>query len=200
MSAGRARLHLIHRPGNRRLAAKLARDLRARGRDVWFAQWDVLDALASWDALLERVEDDVWLGLLVGDAELENPGAWLISEPGDELALEMARRQIRRIPILTAPCNLPPSLEALSPVMLEGDYDAGLTVLTDRLEATMPVTEPALASRSEGADARTRAYLEDLLRQCRGDITQAARVAGMADADFHEAIRRAGVDPLKFRS
>ncbi len=203
MSAGRVRLHLIHRPDKHRLAATLARDLRARGRDVWFAEWAVLDALASWEVLLERVEDDVWLGLLIGEAELEGEGGWLVSEPDEAVVLEMARREIRRIPILAAPCDLPPFLESLSPVMLDGDYEAGLSVLADRLEATVPVAQPGLsagARSSDGARAHGRRYLEDLLRQCRGDITKAARVAGMPDEEFHEAVRRAGVDPLKFRS
>ena len=124
MVAGRSRIHLIHSASDKRFASLLARDLRARGRDVWYAEWEILDALASWESLLERVEDEVVLGFVLSDGAAVS--SWLATEIDEALKVEMAARRIQRMVIVAGDCEVPGPLARLGIADFRDDHDAGL--------------------------------------------------------------------------
>ncbi len=201
MSTGN-RIYLAHSPKDKRFAARLARDLRARGRDVWFAGWAVLVMQSGWSRILELAEDQSWLGIVLSpDANLL---PWLGREPRPALLADMAERGISRVLVLEGDCVVPSCQEHIRAVDFRAGHDSGLEALLSCVDATLPLPErsaplsisPRLAEEGRG---REREYFEYLLRQCGGDINQAARVAGMEHDTFHQALRRAGADPLKFR-
>ena len=51
----------------------------------------------------------------------------------------------------------------------------------------------------EAREAFDRAYLEEALRQSGGNVSAAARLAGRARTDFHDLLRRHGIDATKYR-
>ncbi len=95
----------------------------------------------------------------------------------------------------------PIELEHLPPEVREGP-------------AARPTSEaPAGAGEGAGLEARMlelplreareafeRVYLEQLLRRCRGNVSEAARRAGLGRPSLHEKIHRLGLDPDAFRS
>ncbi len=46
----------------------------------------------------------------------------------------------------------------------------------------------------------TRAYVTDLLRQTRGNVSRAAALSGLGRASFQKILRRLGIDPATFRA
>lgn len=44
-----------------------------------------------------------------------------------------------------------------------------------------------------------RQYVRQLLRYCRGNVSQAARIAEKDRKDFYDLIKRTGLDPADFR-
>ena len=198
-----SRVHLAPASADKRFTARLARDLRARGRDVWYAQWDLLDSLPSFEDLLQRVPEQSALALVVSAASSGAP--CLAGPPPANLGTQLARRGLVVLVVQADECELPPRLSDLSRADFRGEYTRGLSALLSHLEQSVPIPGPAAAgappaASPSGASDRERAYFENVLKQCRGDLSQAARVAGMDFDTFHAALRRAGIDPLKFRS
>ena len=228
MSVHESRLYLVHSSADRRFTRRLARDLRAQGRDVWFAQWTLLDRALRFEEIIERLPDGFALGIVLSPASRR--AACLQGPAPAKLGLEFARRGIFALLIRHAAADdgdanggrddrvagdrdaeadaaLPAALVALPCADFRSEYTRGLDTLFAHLEQSVPQrcissAPPAMARpvATEATGDHERSYFEHILRQCKGDITQAARVAGMDSETFHSALRRAGVDPLKFRS
>jgi two-component system, NtrC family, response regulator GlrR len=66
------------------------------------------------------------------------------------------------------------------------------------LASVMPSADTLLPMR-EAREAFDRAYLEEALRQSGGNVSAAARLAGRARTDFHDLLRRHGIDAAEFR-
>lgn len=69
---------------------------------------------------------------------------------------------------------------------------------SDHLGAVFSPDEELPCMR-EAREAFDRAYLEEALRQSRGNVSAAARLAGRARTDFHDLLRRHGIETTKFR-
>ncbi len=57
--------------------------------------------------------------------------------------------------------------------------------------------------KQEFRDAKTefeRAYVERVLKETSGNMSEAARLAGKDRKDFYDLTRRTGVDPVGFRT
>ncbi len=52
----------------------------------------------------------------------------------------------------------------------------------------------------EARDAFERLYLEHLLRRCAGNVSEAARQAGVGRATLHEKLNKLHIDADRFRS
>jgi len=57
----------------------------------------------------------------------------------------------------------------------------------------------ALPSMRDAREAFDRAYLEECLRRCRGNVTAAARLSGRNRTDFHDLLRRHDIDANAYR-
>jgi two-component system, NtrC family, response regulator GlrR len=66
--------------------------------------------------------------------------------------------------------------------------------------ARMLPSGDVLPPMREAREAFDRAYLEEALRQSGGNVSAAARLAGRARTDFHDLLRRHGIDAGAFRS
>lgn len=62
--------------------------------------------------------------------------------------------------------------------------------------AATPENVPSFREAKRAFETR---YVEALLRRCRGNISQAARLAKKDRKDFYDVIRRTGVDPSQYR-
>jgi two-component system response regulator GlrR len=62
--------------------------------------------------------------------------------------------------------------------------------------AATPENVPSFRDAKRAFETR---YVEALLRRCRGNISQAARLAKKDRKDFYDVIRRTGVDPSQYR-
>ena len=68
------------------------------------------------------------------------------------------------------------------------------------LASVLPAsTEDPLPRMREAREAFDRAYLEQALRLTGGNVSAAARMAGRARTDFHDLLRRHGIDADAFR-
>lgn len=63
--------------------------------------------------------------------------------------------------------------------------------------AATPEQVPSFRDAKRAFETR---YVEALLRRCRGNISQAARLAKKDRKDFYDVIRRTGVDPSAYRN
>jgi two-component system response regulator GlrR len=68
-----------------------------------------------------------------------------------------------------------------------------------KLEALLG-REDSLPSLREVRTSVERAYLEHVLRRCKGNVSAAARLAGRNRTDFYDLLRRYELEPLSFRS
>lgn len=69
----------------------------------------------------------------------------------------------------------------------------------ERTSATQSMTA-TLASREEMLTQSDRGYLEDLLRQNAGNVSQAATAAGVTRQGFYKLLQKYGIVPSEFRS
>jgi DNA-binding NtrC family response regulator len=69
----------------------------------------------------------------------------------------------------------------------------------DRLSVTQSITGTQ-ASREEMLAHSDRGYLEDLLRQNAGNVSQAAAAAGVTRQGFYKLLQKYGIVPSEFRS
>ena len=58
----------------------------------------------------------------------------------------------------------------------------------------------ALPPLREAREAFDRAYLEELLRVCDGNVSAAARIAGRNRTDLHDLLRRHDISATSYRS
>jgi DNA-binding NtrC family response regulator len=80
--------------------------------------------------------------------------------------------------------HFPPELSGASPgAALKAEVDARLLELPLR----------------EARQVFERAYIENLLRRCRGNVTEVSRHAGMGRASLHEKIKKLGIQSDQFR-
>jgi two-component system response regulator GlrR len=69
------------------------------------------------------------------------------------------------------------------------------------VHGAVELAEPgALPTLREVREAAERAYLDQLLRRTRGNVSSAARIAGRNRTDLHELLRRHGLSPVSYRS
>ncbi|MBX3249679.1 MAG: sigma-54-dependent Fis family transcriptional regulator [Myxococcales bacterium] len=61
-------------------------------------------------------------------------------------------------------------------------------------------SELSLPPMSDARQRFDRAYLVEVLRRTQGNVSAAARLAGRNRTDFHDLLRRHGIDPNDFRS
>ena len=59
--------------------------------------------------------------------------------------------------------------------------------------------EGALPCMRDARELFDRAYLEEALRRSRGNVTSAAKLAERNRTDFHDLLRRHGIDANEFR-
>lgn len=69
------------------------------------------------------------------------------------------------------------------------------------LQAVAPIlaTDAPLPVLREAREAFDRAYLEEIMRRCRGNVTAAAKMAGRNRTDFYDLLRRHDVRADEFR-
>ena len=81
--------------------------------------------------------------------------------------------------------HLPPEVLAAADAIPEGEETIGASLLE------LPLREAR--QRFE------RSYVENLLRRCGGNVSEAARRAGMGRASLHDKINKLGIEPARFR-
>lgn len=95
--------------------------------------------------------------------------------------------------------------EHVRAVLPARELDAG-TASDLRAQTELPAAVSVLLESSgdfprmrQARDAFDRLYLEEALRRCSGNVSAAAKLAGRNRTDFHDLLRRHGVDATQFR-
>ena len=107
--------------------------------------------------------------------------------------------------------------EVARAAVLAGDQPIGVEHLSEQVATTAGVSgalsrpgAPGAAAAGldegllalplrEARDQFERLYLEGLLRRCGGNVSEAARQAGLGRASLHEKINKLGIEPDRFR-
>jgi len=110
-------------------------------------------------------------------------GAALLSGDGVLRPAHVSAVMAQRTPAAAGPAAVPPRTAARAEPLhraVLGDHDV-------------------LPPLREAREAFDRAYLEDLLRRCNGNVTAAARIAGRNRTDLHDLLRRHDLSATAFR-
>ena len=121
----------------------------------------------------------------------------------DELARRSGTRHVlapEAVEVLVA-ADWPGNVRQLRTVI---EHVAGLApgpvISAELVQSTLGgSTQPQLPSFDEARDEFTRNYLAQLLQVTRGNVTQAARLAGRNRTDFYKLLSRHGVQPEEFK-
>ena len=124
-------------------AVRLARDLKAGGRDVWLDQVDILPG-QQWDRAIEdALTASTHMLVILSAASVESPNVM------DEVSFALEERKAV-IPILYKSCKIPFRLRRLQYVDFTEDYASGLGELLKAL----PSRERVEASLNVGSQAQ----------------------------------------------
>jgi two-component system response regulator GlrR len=76
---------------------------------------------------------------------------------------------------------------------------SGEVVTAEMLLQTRDADNPGLAPLKEAKDTFEKDYLIQLIEMTRGNISQAAKLAGKYRADFYALLKKHQLDPTNFR-
>ena len=195
-----------------RILAATNKDLREEVKAGRFRE-DLYWRLAAFDITLpplrDRAED---IPLLVerflanegrADQEVSPEALRLLSRapwPGNVRQLQHA---IARAAVLAGDGRI--EVEQLQDLVPPPEAPAGTAATgSGRLPALAPgagiaLDDALLLPLREAREHFDRLYLEQLLRRCGGNVSEAARRAGLGRASLHEKINKLGLDPDQFR-
>jgi hypothetical protein len=115
---------------DKRFAYRLIIDLLTLGFSVWFDDWELLVGDFLSEGLIRGIESSTWFLLLLSPNSISSP--WVKTEIETALALEQRRKGIVVLPLLIAPCEVPPALAGR--IHLDfSSYSAALEKLEARL-------------------------------------------------------------------
>ncbi|MBZ5657523.1 MAG: toll/interleukin-1 receptor domain-containing protein [Acidobacteriia bacterium] len=159
-------------------AARLARDLKAAGADVWFDQIDIEPGM-EWDrAVEEAVKEAPRILLILSPASVNSRNV------RDEISFALQENKTI-IPVLYQDCSIPLRLGRIQHVDLRTDYAHGLEALLKTLR--VETTSEAEKAQKE-ADAQAKAEAE---RKAKQQEAERARQAAEAEKAQQEAEARA---------
>ena|SRR6267154_2035209 len=125
------RVFLSYSSKDRDFVNRLAMDIRARGFEVWYDQWE----LDVGDSLLSRIQEGIkqssWLVVVLSPNA--NESRWVTEELNAGLAGQLAKDQVYILPVLYKDCELPVFLRDKVYADFREDYAFGL----QRLLATL---------------------------------------------------------------
>jgi two-component system response regulator HydG len=198
------RLAVIHlelpplraREGDARLLAEhFLRELQPRGMRVAAFSPDAANLLASysWPGNIRELRNAVERGLALASSDVITP---------TDLPPAIAAATANSAPDAGAassgkasPASTPDARAAPTP------DDASAASTPDPGAAAAPEASPAdgTESRRETLLSADRDYLIAILKSNRGNVTGAARQAGMSRQGLHKRLKKAGVDPRDYR-
>lgn len=114
---------------DRNLASKLATDLKSRGLNVWYDQWElkVGDSLISRIGAGIRVQD--YLIVILSKASVKSP--WVMKELSAGLIRELEEKRVVVLPLVIEDCDIPPLLSDKIYADFRENYSSGLNRLLD---------------------------------------------------------------------
>ena len=84
-------------------------------------------------------------------------------------------------------------------LVLVPDYDVRRDHLPPQYRVAPPPHTLDSGTFREAKEIFERQYLEALLQRVRGNVSEAARLAGLGRTYFHEKMRRFGINPTAYR-
>jgi hypothetical protein len=118
------RVFLSYSSKDREFVNRLAMDIRARGFDVWYDQWQ----LEIGDSLLNKIQEGIkqssWLVVVLSPHA--NESKWVTEELNSGLANQLAEDHIYVLPVLYKDCEIPPFLRDKVYADFRQDYLYGL--------------------------------------------------------------------------
>ena len=160
-------------------AARLARDLKAAGANVWLDQIDIEPGM-EWDrAVEEAVKAAPRILLILSPASVNSRNV------RDEISFALQENKVI-IPVLYQDCSIPLQLRRIQYVDLRGDYAHGLETLLKTLMAETSSLVRDEVRRFEEAETQARAAAEHKAQQ----EAEEARRRAEAENTRKEAVAR----------
>lgn len=112
---------------DREFASKLAMDLKSRGINVWFDQWElkVGDSLIGKIGAAIRYQD--YLIVVLSEASVKS--VWVMKELSTGLIKELEERRVVVLPVVIEDCDIPTFLSDKVYADFRRDYSSGLNTL-----------------------------------------------------------------------
>lgn len=115
------------------IAERIANGLQALGYTSWYAEWD----LKAGDSIVTKIEAalsacDV---LLVVLSQRSVASSWVNRELNSVLVKQLRGEQVLVVPVLIEPCEIPPILDDIKRVDLEGDFESGFLKIWDAIRS-----------------------------------------------------------------
>lgn len=142
--SGFGRIFVSYSRKDREVADVIVRHLEASGFSTWIDRSEILPGQTFVTRINEGLLEASYLLLLVSPNSLES--RWVTAE----WAYALDEKSIVLIPLLIAPCELPPLLRTVLHIDLVGDPERGLEQLVDFLRHERDtVAEPKLRTRGQ---------------------------------------------------
>jgi hypothetical protein len=137
------RVFLSYSHEDRPVAQKLAIDLTRAGLDVWYDSWEIRPG----DSIVEKIDHGLrvhdYLVVVLTPRSVES--GWVRRELNSSLMKNVSARDIKIIPALFEPCDMPSLLADISYANFTASYTRGFDDLLHALGITTPV--PAYSAK-----------------------------------------------------
>lgn len=178
------RVFLSYSHGDRVFAQKLAIDLTRAGLDVWYDNWEIRPG----DSIVDKIDHglsghDCLLVVLSPRSVRSN---WVKRELNSTVMRSITERQIKIIPLLREPCDVPSLLADIAYANFTLSYSQGFDELLHAVGITTPV--PAYSTKprhiTEAPIDITDGPLRTIFSSTFSDWPMPMLVADKADIDF----------------
>lgn len=132
---------------DRDFALKLATDLKSRGLNVWFDQWE----LKVGDSLIVRIGTAIkaqdYLITILSSASVKSE--WVIKELSTGVIRELEERRVVVLPVVIEDCDIPTLLTDKVYADFRRNYSSGLSKLLDAFPGRLFPSGISMQSRKE---------------------------------------------------
>ncbi|MFC1937437.1 toll/interleukin-1 receptor domain-containing protein [Chloroflexota bacterium] len=115
---------------DRSFASKLANDLKSKGLNVWFDQWELKVGDSLTHKIGSAIKTQDFLIVVLSKASVESE--WVLKELSIGLMRELEERRVVVLPIVIEDCDIPPLLSDKVYADFRRNYASGLVKLFGR--------------------------------------------------------------------
>jgi hypothetical protein len=143
------RIFLSHSSDDRTFVNNLALDLKSRGFDVWYSEWELGVGDSLVNAIQSGIEKASWLVVVLSPSSVDS--RWVREELNAGFARQLAEDRVYILPVLHKTCEMPAFLRDRLYADFRHDYSTGLQKLLWTLSFRYhPETESLLVEEDRG--------------------------------------------------